>query len=224
MNSEDNNINNDINNINKINFLNIKKELIKEENDIKSIDSDNVKIKKEKDDFFNKSFFFEENDNYKNRLRRRNKSLDIRSNSKKNYSPIPAKKKISFSSGKNKINKFSNNNNNYINNKIEEKDLRGHMIKKNGNVIGYKMMKHLSGNNKKIIFLCNNDECRGKGAYFVDKNIFKETEKHNFKLNHFIAPKNTNIKKLLIKDKSCDGYQLLKNDKIIKDKKVIYIK
>ena len=58
----------------------------------------------------------------------------------------------------------------------------------------------------------------------MDKNIFKETEKHNFKLNHFIAPKNTNIKKLLIKDKSCDGYQLLKNDKIIKDKKVIYIK
>ena len=82
-----------------------------------------------------------------------------------------------------------------------------------------------NSDNNNIVFLCNNNLCKGKGIYLTDKNIFKETEKHNFKkYTHVIAHKNKNLRDELLKDKNCDGYQILKNDRKIKDKKVIYLK
>ena len=52
--------------------INIKKEKFIEENSI----SDEVKVKKEKDDFFNKSFYLDED--YKNKLRNRPKSINMK--------------------------------------------------------------------------------------------------------------------------------------------------
>ena len=217
-------------------IFNIKKEKFDEDDDIINISDKNVKIKQEKDDYFKKSFYFEEKDEYKNRLRRRNKSQRIESISKrsspslnhhsqsrkKKFSLSPEKKKHSEQNKENKNNKNKMKKNNLI--KLEEKNLRSHIIKINGNVVSYKMMKFQSPNAKKINFLCNNDDCRGKGVYLIDKKIFKETEKHNFKkIHHVIAPKNKNIRDLLLKEKNCDGYQILKNGEFIKDKKVVYL-
>ena len=103
--------------------------------------------------------------------------------------------------------------------------MRSHMIKLNGIVVSYNISKCDSDDKNKIMFSCNNDGCKGKGIYLIDKNIFKETEKHNMKnIKHVIGAKNKNIEKQLIKDKTCDGCQILRNDKFIKDKKVIYLK
>ena len=108
--------------------------------------------------------------------------------------------------------------------KLEENNLRSHLIKKNGKIISYKIMKYQNSHSKKINFLCNNEKCRGKGVYLMDKSIFKETEKHNFKYSHVTSARLKNYYDMLIKDKNCDGYQILKNGEFIKDKKVIYIK
>ena len=217
-------------------IFNIKKEKFDEDSDIINISDKSVKIKQEKEDYFKKSFYFEEKDEYKNRLRRRNKSQRITSipkrsspslnhhsrSRKKKFSLSPAKKKHQEQINENKIIKNKIKKNNKI--KLEEKNLRSHLLKINGNVVSYKMMKFQNINAKKINFLCNNDDCRGKGVYLLDKKIFKETEKHNFKkINHVIALKNKSFRDMLLKDKNCDGYQILKNGEFIKDKKVVYL-
>ena len=210
--------------------MNIKKEMMENEQEIDSI-SDSVKIKQEKDDFFKKSFEFEEKAEYKKKLRIRNKSVGIKKITNKiSHSPIirPLKKKLSVSSRKGrKIGRKSNNINEE--NKLEEKDIRSHMIKINGIVVSYNRERcennNNNNNNYKIVFLCNNIKCKGKGVYNIDKKTFEETEKHNLKkISHGVSIKNKNIKEQLIKDTTCDGYQLLKKGKFIKDKKVILLK
>ena len=185
-----------------------------------------VKIKTEKDDFFKKSFFFEENDDYKTKLRNRNKSLGLKNISKynlRNFISLSRKKRqFSFSKEKNPVHKKKEKENKIL--KLDEENLRSHIIKIKDMIISYKIMKYQNHNSKKIIYLCNNEKCKGKGVYLIEKNIFKETEKHNFKFAHNISVKLKNFKDMLIKEKTCDGYQILKNDEFIKDKKVIYIK
>ena len=215
---KDEEVNNE--NINNINNINIKKEKIDDEND-----SDNVKIKQEKDDFFERSFGFAEEKEFKNKLRLRNKSVSNRIIPKKNaqrsnsiqddkINPNPKRKR-----GRKKL---SNINKEKI---IEEKNIRSHMIKINRTVVSYNMDKSKAIDDNKIVFLCNNNECKGKGVYNIDKKTFEETEKHNLKkFSHGVSIKNKNIKEQLIKDTTCDGYQLLKKGKFIKDKKVILLK
>ena len=229
--NENNNINeyefnaNNINNMDNMNNMNnIKKEKIDEEYDINSL-SNSVKIKQEKDDFFKRSFDFEEKDQYKTKLRLRNRSLSKCLPKKEEQLPIISPKNISLSSGKRR--KFGRKKNNSGNKEkiLNERNMRSHMIKLNGIVVSYNISKCDSDDNNKIMFYCNNDGCKGKGIYLIDKNIFKETEKHNMKnIKHVIGAKNKNIEKQLIKDKTCDGCQILRNDKFIKDKKVIYLK
>ena len=203
------------------NNITIKKEIILEENDENNSNNENLKIKQEKDDFFKRSFVFDEKEKeeYKIKLRQRNKSLNNENSRFMTKAFDNISEKNSFSAGK-KIRKR----NNQI--KINEKNIRCHLIKLSGNVVSYNMdksEKNIDKNN--IVFLCNNNLCKGKGVYIVDKNIFKETEKHNFKkYPHIIAHKNKALKDELLKDKTCDGYQILKNDRKIKDKKVIYLK
>ena len=185
-----------------------------------------VKIKTEKDDFFKKSFFFEENDDYKTKLRNRNKSLGLKNISKynlRNFISLSRKKRqFSFSKEKSPVHKKKETENKIL--KLDEENLRSHIIKIKDMIISYKIMKYQNHNSKKIIYLCNNEKCKGKGVYLIEKNIFKETEKHNFKFAHNISVKLKNFKDMLIKEKTCDGYQILKNDEFIKDKKVIYLK
>ena len=210
---------------------NIKKEKIEDDNDIiynnSNNNNNNVKIKKEKEDFFKRSFFFEENEDIKFRLRNRNKSLGLKRLTKKNssFNSLSHRKKRELSFSREKyslpVHKKEEKKNEK---KLEENNLRSHLIKKNGKIISYKIMKYQNSHSKKINFLCNNEKCRGKGVYLMDKSIFKETEKHNFKYSHVTAVRLKNYYDMLIKDKNCDGYQILKNGEFIKDKKVIYIK
>ena len=79
------------------NITNIKKEKIDEEYDINSL-SNSVKIKQEKDDFFKRSFDFEEKDQYKTKLRLRNRSLSKCLPKKEEQLPIISPKNISLSS------------------------------------------------------------------------------------------------------------------------------
>ena len=210
---------------------NIKKEKIEDDNDIiynnSNNNNNNVKIKKEKEDFFKRSFFFEENEDIKFRLRNRNKSLGLKRLTKKNssFNSLSHRKKRELSFSREKyslpVHKKEEKKNEK---KLEENNLRSHLIKKNGKIISYKIMKYQNSHSKKINFLCNNEKCRGKGVYLMDKSIFKETEKHNFKYSHVTSARLKNYYDMLIKDKNCDGYQILKNGEFIKDKKVIYIK
>ena len=197
----------------------------KEESD-KNDKDNNIKIIKEKDDIFKRSSLFEENDNYNIKLRNRNKSLGLKNVSKYNLRNIvssPGKKRqLSFSNEKDSINRKKEKENKPI--KLEEGNLRSHIIKKKGMILSYKMMKYQNRHSKKIYYLCNNEKCRGKGVYLIEENIFKETEKHNFKFPHNTAYKLKNIKEMLMNDKNCDGLQMLKNDEFIKDKKVVFLK
>ena len=184
----------EVNNKNGININcnNIKKEKINDEND-----RDNMNIKKEKDDFFERSFGFEEKQEHKHRMHLRNKSFSNQINPKKH-----AEQSNSNQDGK--INSFS-------------KGKRGR--KKNNDI-----NKENKENKEKIVFLCNNPECKGKGIYFLDKNVFEETEKHDFKkCVHVIGHKNKSIKDKFVKDKNCNGYQIMKDDKFIRDKDVLYL-
>ena len=220
-NNIDSNINTNPNVTYENNKITIKKEIILEENDENNVNNESLKIKQEKDDFFKKSFVFyeKEKEEYKIKLRQRNKSHNNKNPNFINALPDNINKKNSFSAGK-KIRKKNNIK------KINEKNIRSHLIKINGIVVSYNMDKSEKNNdNNNIVFLCNNNLCKGKGIYLTDKNIFKETEKHNFKkYTHVIAHKNKNLRDELLKDKNCDGYQILKNDRKIKDKKVIYLK
>ena len=219
--------------------INIKKEKFIEENSI----SDEVKVKKEKDDFFNKSFCLDED--YKNKLRNRPKSINMKySLKRKSQSPIPLQRKLrkpfstSNTRGRNKkfldeiLSEKSTNNKSNINivNKNEIFDLEGqvlrsHLIKINGSIVTYNMKKYYNNSTKKVEFVCNNKECKGKGIYYTDKKTFKETEKHNFKkIVHKVSFKHNLLKELLLKDDTCDGYQIIKNGKFIKDKKVVCLK
>ena len=197
----------------------------KEESDENDKDN-NIKIIKEKDDIFKRSSLFEENDNYNIKLRNRNKSLGLKNVSKynlRNIVSLPGKKRqFSFSNEKDSINRKKEKENKPI--KLEEGNLRSHIIKKKGMILSYKMMKYQNRHSKKIYYLCNNEKCRGKGVYLIEQNIFKETEKHNFKFPHNTAYKLKNIKEMLMNDKNCDGLQMLKNDEFIKDKKVVFLK
>ena len=197
----------------------------KEESDENDKDN-NIKIIKEKDDIFKRSSLFEENDNYNIKLRNRNKSLGLKNVSKYNLRNIVSlsgkKRQFSFSNEKDSINRKKEKENKPI--KLEEGNLRSHIIKKKGMILSYKMMKNQNRHSKKIYYLCNNEKCRGKGVYLIEENIFKETEKHNFKFPHNTAYKLKNIKEMLMNDKNCDGLQMLKNDEFIKDKKVVFLK
>lgn len=197
----------------------------KEESDENDKDN-NIKIIKEKDDIFKRSSLFEENDNYNIKLRNRNKSLGLKNVSKYNLRNIVSlsgkKRQLSFSNEKDSINRKKEKENKPI--KLEEGNLRSHIIKKKGMILSYKMMKCQNRHSKKIYYLCNNEKCRGKGVYLIEENIFKETEKHNFKFPHNTAYKLKNIKEMLMNDKNCDGLQMLKNDEFIKDKKVVFLK
>ena len=197
----------------------------KEESDENDKDN-NIKIIKEKDDIFKRSSLFEENDNYNIKLRNRNKSLGLKNVSKYNLRNIVSlsgkKRQFSFSNEKDSINRKKEKENNPI--KLEEGNLRSHIIKKKGMILSYKMMKYQNRHSKKIYYLCNNEKCKGKGVYLIEENIFKETEKHNFKFPHNTAYKLKNIKEMLMNDKNCDGLQMLKNDEFIKDKKVVFLK
>ena len=197
----------------------------KEESD-KNDKDNNIKIIKEKDDIFKRSSLFEENDNYNIKLRNRNKSLGLKNVSKYNLRNIVSlsgkKRQFSFSNEKDSINRKKEKENKPI--KLEEGNLRSHIIKKKGMILSYKMMKYQNRHSKKIYYLCNNEKCRGKGVYLIEENIFKETEKHNFKFPHNTAYKLKNIKEMLMNDKNCDGLQMLKNDEFIKDKKVVFLK
>ena len=197
----------------------------KEESDENDKDN-NIKIIKEKDDIFKRSSLFEENDNYNIKLRNRNKSLGLKNVSKYNLRNIVSlsgkKRQFSFSNEKDSINRKKEKENKPI--KLEEGNLRSHIIKKKGMILSYKMMKYQNRHSKKIYYLCNNEKCKGKGVYLIEENIFKETEKHNFKFPHNTAYKLKNIKEMLMNDKNCDGLQMLKNDEFIKDKKVVFLK
>ena len=197
----------------------------KEESDENDKDN-NIKIIKEKDDIFKRSSLFEENDNYNIKLRNRNKSLGLKNVSKYNLRNIVSlsgkKRQFSFSNEKDSINRKKEKENKPI--KLEEGNLRSHIIKKKGMILSYKMVKYQNRHSKKIYYLCNNEKCRGKGVYLIEENIFKETEKHNFKFPHNTAYKLKNIKEMLMNDKNCDGLQMLKNDEFIKDKKVVFLK
>ena len=197
----------------------------KEESDENDKDN-NIKIIKEKDDIFKRSSLFEENDNYNIKLRNRNKSLGLKNVSKYNLRNIVSlsgkRRQFSFSNEKDSINRKKEKENKPI--KLEEGNLRSHIIKKKGMILSYKMMKYQNRHSKKIYYLCNNEKCRGKGVYLIEENIFKETEKHNFKFPHNTAYKLKNIKEMLMNDKNCDGLQMLKNDEFIKDKKVVFLK
>ena len=197
----------------------------KEESDENDKDN-NIKIIKEKDDIFKRSSLFEENDNYNIKLRNRNKSLGLKNVSKYNLRNIVSlsgkKRQFSFSNEKDSINRKKEKENKPI--KLEEGNLRSHIIKKKGMILSYKMMKYQNRHSKKIYYLCNNEKCRGKGVYLIEENIFKETEKHNFKFPHNTAYKLKNIKEMLMNDKNCVGLQMLKNDEFIKDKKVVFLK
>ena len=184
-----------------------------------------MKIKQEKDDFFERSFGFAEEKEFKNKLRLRNKSFSNRIIPKKNAqrsNSIQDDKINPHPKGKRGRKKLSNINKEKI---IEEKNIRSHMIKINRTVVSYNMDKSKAIDDNKIVFLCNNNECKGKGVYLMDKKVFEETEKHDFKkCTHVIAHKNKNIKDKLLRDKNCDGYQILRDDKFIRDKNVLYLK
>ena len=211
----------DINNKNEQEDIQIKKEELNED-----YKNNNLKIIKEKEDIFKRSSLFEENDNCNIRLRNRNKSLGLNKVSKYNLRNLISlsgkKRQFSFSNEKNNLHGRKERENK--SKKLEEGNLRSHIIKKNGVILSYKIMKYQSHHSKKIYYLCNNEKCRGKGVYLMEKNIFKETEKHNFKYPHNTAYKLKYLKEKLMKDKNCDGIQMLKNDEFIKDKKVIFLK
>jgi len=217
----------EVNNKNGININcnNIKKEKINDEND-----RDNMNIKKEKDDFFERSFGFEEKQEHKHRMHLRNKSFSNQINPKKHAEQSNSNQdgKInSFSKGKRGRKKNSDINKENKENKeskVDEKNMRSHMIKINGTVVSYNIDRSSIIKNNKIVFLCNNPECKGKGIYFLDKNVFEETEKHDFKkCVHVIGHKNKSIKDKFVKDKNCNGYQIMKDDKFIRDKDVLYL-
>ena len=200
-------------------------EIKKGELDANDKDND-VKIIKEKVDKFKRSSLFEQNDDYNIRLRNRNKSLGLKNVPKYNLRNLVSlsgkKRQFSFSNDKNSMHRKKEKENDSI--KLEEENLRSHIIKKNGMILSYKIMKYQNCHSKKIYYMCNNEKCRGKGVYLIEKNIFKEMEKHNFKFPHNTAFKLKNLKEKLMKDKNCDGLQMLKNGEFIKDKKVIFLK
>ena len=140
----------------------------------------------------------------------------------------------SKSSGKGgSISKSSDmNNSQIIESPLDEKDeneneYRSHLIKveKDDNfVYSYKLKKY-EAKEKMIYFECNNKKCKGKGEYDVKKKIFKETYQHNTSMNsHKMATFYLNIKNILMEDKECYGYQILKDFSFIKDKKILLIK
>ena len=186
-----------------------------------------MNIKKEKDDFFERSFGFEEKQEHKHRMHLRNKSFSNQINPKKHAEQSNSNQdgKInSFSKGKRGRKKNSDINKENKESKVDEKNMRSHMIKINGTVVSYNIDRSSIIKNNKIVFLCNNPECKGKGIYFLDKNIFEETEKHDFKkCVHVIGHKNKSIKDKFVKDKNCNGYQIMKDDKFIRDKDVLYL-
>jgi len=102
-----------------------------------------------------------------------------------------------------------------------------HLIKfpKNNNfVYSYKIKRYQGVINNIIFFECNNKKCRGRGEYYIDKKMFKETATHNLSTNsHKISSLYYNFRDMLLMDKETNGYQLLKDNNIIKDKKIMLL-
>jgi hypothetical protein len=111
--------------------------------------------------------------------------------------------------------------------KQSENEFRSHLVKyqkEKNMIISYKLKKYID-NNKIILFECNNKKCKGKGEYDISKKIFKETVGHNICFNsHKMASIYYVSRDILLNDDDCYGYQLLKNNTFIKDKKVIFLK
>ena len=110
--------------------------------------------------------------------------------------------------------------------KYNDNEFRSHLIKdiEKNFVFSFKLKKFQNSKNKIILFECNNRKCKGRGEYDVNKKIFKETVAHSLSLNsHKLSSFHYNVKETLLNDCDCFGYQLLKDNSFIKDKKVIMI-
>ena len=110
--------------------------------------------------------------------------------------------------------------------KYNDNEFRSHLIKdlEKNFVFSFKLKKFQNSKNKIILFDCNNRKCKGRGEYDVNKKIFKETVAHSLSLNsHKLSSFHYNVKETLLNDCDCFGYQLLKDNSFIKDKKVIMI-
>ena len=110
--------------------------------------------------------------------------------------------------------------------KYNDNEFRSHLIKdiEKNFVFSFKLKKFQNSKNKIILFECNNRKCKGRGEYDVNKKIFKETVAHSLSLNsHKLSSFHYSVKETLLNDCDCFGYQLLKDNSFIKDKKVIMI-
>ena len=109
-----------------------------------------------------------------------------------------------------------------------ENEFRSHLIKypKEKNIVySYKLKKYQEVKDNVVLFECNNRKCKGKGEYDIDKNIFREIVGHNISAySHKMASMYYITRDLLLKDNDCNGYQLLKDNTFIKDRKVIFLK
>ena len=111
--------------------------------------------------------------------------------------------------------------------KYNDNEFRSHLIKdlEKNFVVSFKLKKFQNSKNKIILFDFNNRKCKGRGEYDVNKKLSKETVAHSLSLNsHKLSSFHYNVKETLLNDCDCFGYQLLKDNSFIKDKKVIMIK
>lgn len=116
--------------------------------------------------------------------------------------------------------------NKFVKNIINENSYGCHLIKipKDNFVYSYKIKRNQGIVNRIIYYECNNKKCRGRGEYDIDKEIFKETVSHNLSINsHKLSSMYYSFRDMLLMDKETNGYQLLKDNSFIRDKKIMLL-
>lgn len=127
----------------------------------------------------------------------------------------------------NRINDYENKKENFIKNKkkVDIKNYSYHFSKSiyvEGNIYIYRITGFSFNNNNNLACECKDINCKGRGEYDFKNKIFYETQSHSLNYDlHKIDNKCKKICEKLEKDENYPGYQLMKNNNIIKDYKLI---
>ena len=106
----------------------------------------------------------------------------------------------------------------------EENNYSAHLIKSDYIVYSYNKKRTGGIKNNTIYFECNNRKCRGRGEYDIENKIFNETFKHSLvPTSHNICFLYYSLRDKLLNDNEAIGYQILRDNSIIKDDKVVFL-